>query len=66
MARGFKVCVYPIPKSTDYGNKEGWQLSKEFRSKIRKKINEEYCISDESIEEIILTLHKMGHIILKG
>ena len=56
------MCVHTIPKASTYGEKDDWQILREFRVDVQKEIND--SISEEDVETVILALNKMGCVLL--
>lgn len=62
-----KMCVHRIVKAATFGKKEDWQTCAEFRKEAmrvaREKNLDEY-MNEEAIDDLVLILHEMGHVIL--
>jgi hypothetical protein len=59
--------VYSITKAKTYGEKDNWQTSGEFRKAIMKKLEEKdfsMCSLEEIIDDVVVALYEMGHVIL--
>ena len=61
------MTVHKIPKADTYGtDMTNWQIHRDFRIKVEAQISKDVVTSEEDIEEVILSLHRLGCVILSG
>ena len=62
------MCLHPITKANTYGKKGEWQTCEEFRDAFMKTAEELNIdielISEETIDDVVVVLEKMGHVIM--
>lgn len=61
------MCVRRIGKADTFGKKGEWQTNDAFRKeaiKIAKECGFDEFLSEEQVDDMVMILHKMGHVIL--
>lgn len=60
--------MFAIPKAATYGGKDSWQISPDFLKDVVKQARMQGMddVYEEMVDDIIIVLEKMGHVILKN
>jgi hypothetical protein len=63
------MCVHAIPKALTFGKEGQWQTCEEFRNAVKQDLmlhssSPEYTPHQSDIDEVVASLHRLGHVIM--